>query len=452
MKKQLKNLTKEAIKLNKLIKTVSALALSLGLAFSFVAPSYASSLPSVDFIDVSHHNAENGLPLSFYQTIKGSGVQGVVVKVSEGSYYVDPAASVNIANARQAGMIVNAYHFARYTSNFAAKKEAIWFDKKLQLVGFDKKKDGYVTIDVEASGLGTASQVTEYTNTFIKQMKALGYSRVDLYTGSYYYNGQLIPSKLVVNKPWLASYPANPVKNKPTAKFINGKGAWQWASDYKFIGMSRYGNFDVSEDYAGKYTKKTSSTQVVTNGVGTIKVVSLVDYMKSKGMNASFSNRSKLAAAYGIANYSGTQAQNLALLEKIKTGTPVAKSNTSNSKLTTSTSKSSSSSSSKTTTYKVKSGDTLSEIAVKYKTSVSKLVSLNKLKNPNKLYIGQKLKVPVKASVAKKAASKTYYTVKKGDSVSKIAVKYKTTVSKIKSLNKLKNPNRIYVGQKLRVK
>lgn len=49
-------------------------------------------------------------------------------------------ASVNIANARQAGMIVNAYHFARYTSNFEAKKEAIWFDKKLQLVGFDKKK------------------------------------------------------------------------------------------------------------------------------------------------------------------------------------------------------------------------------------------------------------------------------------------------------------------------
>lgn len=451
MKKQRKNLTKEAIKLNKLIKTVSALALSLGLAFSFVAPSYASSLPSVDFIDVSHHNAENGLPLSFYQTIKGSGVQGVVVKVSEGSYYVDPAASVNIANARQAGMIVNAYHFARYTSNFEAKKEAIWFDKKLQLVGFDKKKDGYVTIDVEASGLGTASQVTEYTNTFIKQMKALGYSRVDLYTGSYYYNGQLIPSKLVVNKPWLASYPANPVKNKPTAKFTNGKGAWQWASDYKFIGMSRYGNFDVSEDYAGKYTKKTSSTQVVTKGVGTIKIVSLVDYMKSKGMNSSFSNRSKLAAAYGIANYSGTQAQNLALLEKIKTGTPVAKSNTSNSKLTTSTPKSSSSSSSKTTTYKVKSGDTLSEIAVKYKTSVSKLVSLNKIKNPNKLYIGQKLKVPTKASMAKKVTSKTYYTVKKGDSVSKIAVKYKTTVSKIKSLNKLKNPNKIYVGQKLRV-
>lgn len=437
--------------MNKLIKTVSALALSLGLAFSFVAPSYASSLPSVDFIDVSHHNAENGLPLSFYQTIKGSGVQGVVVKVSEGSYYVDPAASVNIANARQAGMIVNAYHFARYTSNFEAKKEAIWFDKILQLVGFDKKKDGYVTIDVEASGLGTASQVTEYTNTFIKQMKALGYSRVDLYTGSYYYNGQLIPSKLVVNKPWLASYPANPVKNKPTAKFTNGKGAWQWASDYKFIGMSRYGNFDVSEDYAGKYTKKTSSTQVVTKGVGTIKIVSLVDYMKSKGMNSSFSNRSKLAAAYGIANYSGTQAQNLALLEKIKTGTPVAKSNTSNSKLTTSTPKSSSSSSSKTTTYKVKSGDTLSEIAVKYKTSVSKLVSLNKIKNPNKLYIGQKLKVPTKASMAKKVTSKTYYTVKKGDSVSKIAVKYKTTVSKIKSLNKLKNPNKIYVGQKLRV-
>lgn len=45
-----------------------------------------------------------------------------------------------------------------------------------------------------------------------------------------------------------------------------------------------------------------------------------------------------------------------------------------------------------------------------------------------------------------------YYTVKKGDTVSGIAKKYGTTVQKIVALNKLANPNRIMIGQKLRVK
>lgn len=47
---------------------------------------------------------------------------------------------------------------------------------------------------------------------------------------------------------------------------------------------------------------------------------------------------------------------------------------------------------------------------------------------------------------------KTYYTVKKGDTLSEIAVKYKTTVKQLASWNNIKNVNLIRVGQKLRVK
>ncbi len=56
----------------------------------------------------------------------------------------------------------------------------------------------------------------------------------------------------------------------------------------------------------------------------------------------------------------------------------------------------------------------------------------------------------VQAIINKGAA--TYYTVKSGDNVSAIAAKYKTTIAKIVSLNGLKNANLIYAGQKLRVK
>lgn len=60
----------------------------------------------------------------------------------------------------------------------------------------------------------------------------------------------------------------------------------------------------------------------------------------------------------------------------------------------------------------------------------------------------------VNAKVANKSQenTKTYYIVKKGDTLSGIAAKHGTTVNKLVSLNNISNPNKIYVGQKLRVK
>lgn len=51
---------------------------------------------------------------------------------------------------------------------------------------------------------------------------------------------------------------------------------------------------------------------------GDMKTNSIVDYLKSIGENPSFSNRSKLAAKYGIKNYKGTAAQNIQLLKKMR--------------------------------------------------------------------------------------------------------------------------------------
>ena len=48
-------------------------------------------------------------------------------------------------------------------------------------------------------------------------------------------------------------------------------------------------------------------------------------------------------------------------------------------------------------------------------------------------------------------SNQVYYTVKSGDTLSYIAIKYKTTVKQLVSWNNIKNPNLIYPGQKLRV-
>ena len=51
-----------------------------------------------------------------------------------------------------------------------------------------------------------------------------------------------------------------------------------------------------------------------------------------------------------------------------------------------------------------------------------------------------------------KEPTKKYYTVKKNDNLTKIAKKYKTTVTQLVKWNNIKDPNLIYVGQRLRVK
>ncbi|MCQ6275741.1 LysM peptidoglycan-binding domain-containing protein [Bacillus sp. V3B] len=95
----------------------------------------------------------------------------------------------------------------------------------------------------------------------------------------------------------------------------------------------------------------------------------------------------------------------------------------------------------------VKSGDTLSVIAAKHGVTVNYLTRLNNIDNPNRIYVGQRLKLKGKV-----ADIKQYYTIKSGDNLSNIAKKYGTTVNQLVSWNNIKNKNVIYAGQKIRVK
>ena len=100
--------------------------------------------------------------------------------------------------------------------------------------------------------------------------------------------------------------------------------------------------------------------------------------------------------------------------------------------------------------YTVVRGDNLTKIANKYKTTVSQLVAWNNIKNPNLIYVGQKLIVGKKSPSPE--PEKEYYVVKRGDNLSSIAKRYKTTVSQLCAWNNIKNANLIIVGQVLRVK
>jgi len=110
-------------------------------------------------------------------------------------------------------------------------------------------------------------------------------------------------------------------------------------------------------------------------------------------------------------------------------------------------------------TYTVKKGDTLSGIAARHGVSARELAELNNIENPDKIRVGQKLILPAyaapqrvkkmkKAVVSARRVAGEGYVVRRGDTLSGIAVRYGTTVKALKEANGLSS-DKILVGQKL---
>jgi LysM repeat protein len=92
--------------------------------------------------------------------------------------------------------------------------------------------------------------------------------------------------------------------------------------------------------------------------------------------------------------------------------------------------------------YHVKSGDTLWKIAQRYRTTTNGIITANHIIFNHYLIIGEKLLIPVHL---------TTYTVKVGDTLWSIAQKYGTTVGNLLRLNKMSTNQYLYVGQKVKV-
>ena len=101
--------------------------------------------------------------------------------------------------------------------------------------------------------------------------------------------------------------------------------------------------------------------------------------------------------------------------------------------------------------YTVRRGDNLTKIARKYATTVAQLVIWNNIKNPNLIFPGQVLIVGKKEPEPPQPPEE-YYTVQRGDNLTRIAQRFGTNVKQLVAWNNIPNPNLIFPGQVLRVK
>lgn len=107
--------------------------------------------------------------------------------------------------------------------------------------------------------------------------------------------------------------------------------------------------------------------------------------------------------------------------------------------------------------YVVQRGDSLMEIAKRFKTNVIELGRLNNILNYNLIYVGQLLNLPVSEEAAEMTPQPTNtpapvrHFVQFGDSIYRIAARYGVTAQAIIEANSIENPNRIYYGQMLTI-
>lgn len=186
-------------------------------------------------IDVSSYQDSS---LSFFKANKKQGASSAIVKITEGTNYLNPKAGSQIANAYKAFGSVGAYHFFHGNGMAEAKYFLAWVKK----LGLDKST--VLAIDVEATDLPWST--TAQVNVFLKYLIDHGYKNVITYgSRSWFTSGRINRSKLVDKHIWVAAYGTD----RPG---VDDANAWQFSSTWHGIDAS----YDFDGSLGGKSTSK----------------------------------------------------------------------------------------------------------------------------------------------------------------------------------------------------
>lgn len=305
-----------------------------------------------------------------WQEAKNDGVEFAIIREGYGKEnpnQIDKKFEENYKGAKAVGIPVGVYHYSYADSVEDAKLEAQFCLKNIA----GKQLEYPVVFDIEDKEQLKLNnrQRTDICKAFCEEIENAGYYAM-IYCNLNWLNNYLYKDELI-NKYdlWLAQWDAA----EPSVPC----GIWQKSDKGEIDGIS--GNVDLNESFQDYPT-----------------------LMKVKGLNG-FNAIS--AKDYPTIDYSGIVKPNYK-------------------------------------DYYVRSGDTLGEIAASNGTTVAKLVQVNNIADADKIRVGQLIKIPY-------AGASVYYTVKSGDTLSQIAEKYNTTVDKLVSANGIKDKNKIYPGQKL---
>ena len=219
------------------------------------------------FVDVSSHNGD--ISIGDYRTLANKGVGGVVVKLTEDTWYKNPNAENQIRNAQAAGLQVSTYHFSRYTSEEAARAEARFYIAEAQRLNIPKNT--LMVNDFEDAKM--QPNINRNTQAWADEMRKNGYTNLMFYTSASWLDENNLRKKGPVNTAqfglqnfWVAQYPSPKLSvNDAKSLRYNGKaGAWQFTSQAELLPGKHL--FDHSVDYTGRFTANSKPAADPTEG------------------------------------------------------------------------------------------------------------------------------------------------------------------------------------------
>ena len=287
-------------------------------------------------------------------------------------------------------------------------------------------------------------QYPSYAESFQDNANVL---KTTSFGGSYYYTG---------------AWKSNTTSYTDATAWLTGRYAT--APNYATVLNRVIAQYNLTQ-YDSPSTTRTSTTSTTNTTTNTAApTTTTTTYTVVKG-----DYLSTIANKYGVTvaqlkSWNNLSSDLILIGQKLKVNatTSVASANTvsTSTTSTTNTTTNTAASTTTTTTYTVVKGDYLSKIANNYGVTVAQLKSWNNLSS-DLILIGQRLKVNAITSVASIASTTTVsttttttsaktYTVKKGDSLWKIAQAHGLSVSALKSVNQL-SADILLIGQTLKL-
>ncbi len=413
---------------NKFFKLFTILIIFLFQYYILLVPSFAFSPSGNDIyegIDVSGWQGD----IDFNQ-VRDAGISVVYIKSSEGFSYVDSYFEQNYSGAKSAGLKVGFYHYVTARSVEDAIKQAQFFVSTIS----GKNPDCKLAMDFESFGNLSNYEINQISLAFIQKVQELSGKEVVVYSDAY--NATNTFDSSIANYPlWVAQYEVS--EPSVGANWDSWIG-WQYTDQGEIPGISSY----VDRD---KFTERiflddsSEIPSVPDDGSG------------SDGSNGSEEGYTTITIPYGatlseLAIEYNTTVARLVELNNISNPNLIYAGNTLVVPVGNGSSNGANNNSN-FTTYIVQRGDTLSQIALDFGTTVNAIASVNNIRNVNLIYTGQSLRIPS----SNYDMSHTLYVVRRGDTLWGISRRFGVSIAKIVMLNRISNPNLIYPGNVLRI-
>lgn len=233
-----------------------------------------------------------GVDLASYQStnVSYTGAKFAIIKLTQGTDYLNPKAAAQIKSAKANGLLVGGYFYANHGNSVSrARSEAKYAVAKAKVLGIPE--GSYLADDFEQNGgnsvNGGAQANTDAIMAAMQVIKDAGYQPL-VYSGSFVLRNHMSITRIVKTFGtclWVANYKVSGRQDYADFNYfpsMDGVAIWQFTDNYR--GLNVDGNISLidlkisSHNHAPKEKKKSTESlsqhPAVRWNIGAVAVVS----------------------------------------------------------------------------------------------------------------------------------------------------------------------------------